>query len=297
MFPIRLVLLMLTTLLALAPATARAQEPPSRPAGLAVVVFNPRGLAIDAVNPYAVPGGSFSAGWIGGMGGQIAQEINNSINERKRRAAIGPEWEALDHDALDARLHRIAMCHVDRSRLAADAKIKEMKDFGPSMAMFLSRYTPGVVVVYDVRMGLTSELDRLYFSIEESVLDFRRRAKSKRELKRIPKDEQALHRPTVLSTVAHQFIYSPLQEPARFLNPGQGDLGTQGHDSSTAPPAEVIDISGMTFSFDAMGQLWRADGSALLLSKIEEGFAFLEKSERPEVADCLRASAAGTQAD
>ncbi|AVP96737.1 hypothetical protein C7S18_05780 [Ahniella affigens] len=236
-----------------------------RPATLAVIVHDPSGLQVDAPPMY----GSGYADAIGGMGGQIAKEIQLARERKLREKALGPAWEALNHELLDARMARIAACFVDRERLAPDGQVKTMKSFGTGMAMFLKRFTPGIVMVYDVKMGLTSELNELYFKVEETIWDYRYRAKSKRELKRIPKDEVAWHRPIMLSTVTHQYIHSTVPRPEPTWSMLQDYSGAQQGSTQNADSTFVP-------SFDYSGALWSADGGVLLQQKIEEGLSTLE---------------------
>jgi len=227
-----------------------------RPARLAVVVYDPQGLAVTPPG-YGGPEMYYNPTMAGGgLAAQaVGQEISVAIETKRRERAMGPEWKALDHDALDERLVALVHKYIDRRLLTQNAKIKDMTFFGQSKAGYLQKFTPGTVVVYHARMGLSSELGELLIQVEESIWDYRFRAKSNRELKRIPKGQVDDHRPKITRRNTHTFSYYLTVEESHV-------------------PEKLRDKP----HFRKVGALWQADGSKLLLAQIEAGFAAIEAS-------------------
>ncbi len=230
--------------------------PEHKPARLAVVVYDPQGLAVTPP-AYAGTGLYYNPAMAGGgLAAQAAGQALSVALETKRRGwALGPEWKALDHDALDDRLQAIVHQHINRAHLDKKAKIKDMKFFGLSKAGYLQRFTPGTVLVYEARMGFSPELEEIFFQVEESIWDFRFRAKSKRELKRIPDSQVQDHQPTITRLNTHDYRFRPVLDEAKLT------------EKMRKKPY-----------FKKIGKVWQADGSKLLLEQIELGFDAIEAS-------------------
>lgn len=104
-------------------------------------------------------------------------------------------------------------------------------------------------------MGFTPDLDQLTFAVSESIWDFRYRAKSKRELRHVPKDQVDAHRPKI--TVLNTHLYRH-----------QLDLNH----------ADVPEKLKKKARFKQFGAIWQAHHSKLLLEQIEAGFQSLDQS-------------------
>lgn len=257
----RLILILLTVVM---PCRAADHDfeltaPSSKPARLAVVAYDPQGVVVTVPNAnvdssiYYNP--TLNGGAVGAVMIVAAEAIADAIQVSRRNRALGPEWKAMDQDELGERLQKILQQHIDQRNLAEGAKIKDMKFFGLSKAGFLQRYTPGTVVVYEAWMGFTPDLDQLTFAVTESLWDFKFRAKSRRELRRIPKDQVQAHRPVITVLNSHLYTFSP-----------------------TLVSEDLPEKLRKKARFKQYGYVWRTDGSKLLKEQLEAGFDHIEAS-------------------
>lgn len=271
---------------ALAQTSDLLPEPPLPKSGLVVIAYQAKGLSIS--DPASTP----EQDWIrmhwmslgGGAAPWVAYAVSGDRKRSKQRKAMRAALDGFDHDALDQRLLNLVRCQIPKARVLPDAPVREWAFFGSSSARHLGAYTPGSVLVLQINAEFNPQLDELRFRVDELHFRFFHRAKSAAELKRLPKDEAAKHKPEVTVVNVHEYRYRIGAGGVNYsVVNGKDSLEAQFADGHGPSPTELrvaqtVSVKPDKYGYHQMGAIWAADGGALLHEQVEAGLQVLEAS-------------------
>lgn len=275
------------------------------PAGLVIVVYDGKGFSLDPLRQFPdTPAFSTRYFFPDNLISGLPKTIADGKEYRRREKAIEPALKTVDRDTLSQKLRGLVHCRLADAYVPGTAVVKDMDWFSDSMVSMLDRFTPGTVMLYQISTRLAPELDELKMDVRAELWEFKSRAISARQLKRLSKEEAERRRPNMIWEHSYVFSHRPYRPLAESLIRLQAAKTASPEEAARAQLELEQEFAQVYASesgddrryFERMAALWQADGGRLLHETIDAGIAYLDQEMSAQHAgDCQLQTAMQSQ--